>query len=75
LVEEQGRHIKALEVNLERLQRYSDDGDDKLRELIRELETRNSRVDGRFQLLSQTMFDFQCQCGEGKENCLLTGYV
>jgi predicted SprT family Zn-dependent metalloprotease len=68
LVEEQGRRIEALEVDLERQQRRSDDHDDKLRELIRELETRNSRVDGRFQLLSATMFDFRCQCGEDKEN-------
>jgi hypothetical protein len=58
LVEEQGRCIKALEADLERQQRRSDDRDNKLRELIRELETRDSRVDGRFQLLLATLFDF-----------------
>jgi predicted SprT family Zn-dependent metalloprotease len=68
LVEEQGRCIEALEADLERQQRRSDDRDDKLRELIQELETRDSQVDGRFQLLSATMFDFRCQCGEDKEN-------
>jgi hypothetical protein len=68
LVETQGQCIEALEADLERLQRHSDDCNNKLRELIQELETRDSRVDGRFQLLSQTMFDFRCQCGEDKEN-------
>jgi hypothetical protein len=68
LVEAQGRCIKVLEADLERHQRHSDDCDDKLRDLIRELEACNSCVDGQFQLLSQTMFDFRCQCGENKEN-------
>jgi hypothetical protein len=68
LVEEQGRRIEALEADLERQQRHSDDHDNKLWELIRELERRDSCVDGRFQLLSATMFDFRCQCGEDKEN-------
>jgi predicted SprT family Zn-dependent metalloprotease len=72
LVEEQGQRIEALEADLERQQRRSDDRDDKLQELIRELEARDSRVDGRFQLLSATMFDFQCQCGEDKENSQLS---
>jgi hypothetical protein len=78
LVKAQGHHIEALEADLERLQHHSNDCDDKLRDLIRELEARDSRVDGRFQLLSQTMFDFQCQCGETTKRTLyrlLMGYV
>jgi site-specific recombinase len=72
LVEAQGQCIKALEADLERQQRHHDDCDNKLQELIRELEARDSRVNGRFQHLSETMFDFQCQCGEDKENSQLS---
>jgi hypothetical protein len=70
LVEAQGRRIEALEADLERLQCHSDDRDDKLRDLIQELEDHDSCVEGRFRLLSETIFDFRCQCGENKENSL-----
>jgi hypothetical protein len=71
-VEEQGRHIEALEVDLERQWHRSDDSNDRLRALIRELEARDGRVDGRFQLLSAAMADSRCQCGEDKENIQLS---
>jgi hypothetical protein len=67
-VEEQGRRIEALEANLDRERRRSDASDDRVRALIRELEARDGRVDGRFQLLSAAMADVRCQCGEDKEN-------
>jgi hypothetical protein len=68
LVEEQGRHIEVLEADLERLQCHSDDHDDKLRDLVQELEDRDCQTDERICLLSQTMFDIRCQCREDKEN-------
>jgi hypothetical protein len=68
LVEEQGRRIEVLEADLERQRCRSDDSDNRLRALIRELEARDGRVDGRFQLLLAAMFDSRCQCGEDKEN-------
>jgi hypothetical protein len=57
LVEEQGQCIEVLEADLERLQCHSNNCDDKLRDLIREWEDCDSRVAGRFRLLSQTMFN------------------
>jgi redox-regulated HSP33 family molecular chaperone len=68
LVEEQGRHIETLEADLERLQHHSNDRDDKLRNLIQELEDHDYWTDERIHLLLETMFDFRCQCGEDKEN-------
>jgi hypothetical protein len=53
---------------LERQRRRSDGSDDRLQALIRELEARDGRVNGRFQLLSAAMADSRCQCGEDKEN-------
>jgi hypothetical protein len=68
LVEEQGRHIEALEADLKRLRGHSNDHDDKLRNLVQELEDHDHRTNERICLLLQTMFDFRCQCGKDKEN-------
>jgi hypothetical protein len=68
LVEEQGQRIEVLEAGLERQRRRSNDSNDRLQALIRELEARDGRVDGRFQLLWTSMFDSWCQCGKDKEN-------
>jgi hypothetical protein len=72
LVKEQGKCIETLEADLERLQHHSDDRDDKLRNLVQELEDHDCWTDERICLLSETMFDFRCQCGEDKENTSLS---
>ena len=50
-----------------RLQRHSDDRDEKLRDLVRNLEIRDDRVKVQFRQLREELEASKCRCGD-KEN-------